>query len=98
MGRRRGRVLPRPRQPVGRGGADYHNPTGGIGGAAPAHSALTLRAVLAGFGLLLCAGGAIGLAVTGGGLPYVFGLSVLALIAAVDLLVIFRRKRRGEPG
>jgi hypothetical protein len=37
-----------------RGLPGYHDPTAGFGGAAPARSALTLRAVLAGFGLVFC--------------------------------------------
>src|SRR3954464_1359130 len=37
---------------------DYHDPTAGFGGAPPARSALTLRAVLAAFGLVFCAGAA----------------------------------------
>ena len=37
---------------------DYHDPTAGFGGAAPARSALTLRLVLASFGLIVCTLGA----------------------------------------
>ena len=37
---------------------DHHDPTAGFGGAAPARSALTLRAVLAAFGLVFCVGAA----------------------------------------
>ena len=37
---------------------DYHDPTAGIAGAAPARSALTLRLILAVFGLVVCAVGA----------------------------------------
>ena len=36
----------------------YHDPFAGIAGAAPTRSALTLRIVLAGFGLLVCSAGA----------------------------------------
>ena len=50
-----------------RGLPGYHDPTAGFAGAAPARSALTLRLVLAAFGL-------------------------------VDIVVILRRKARGEPG
>ena len=42
---------PRTRADYERGLPGYHDPTAGFGGAAPARSALTLRAVLAGFGL-----------------------------------------------
>jgi len=41
-----------------RGLYDYHDPTAGFGGAPPARSALTLRAVLAAFGLVFCTGAA----------------------------------------
>jgi hypothetical protein len=76
---------------------DYHDPTAGLAGAPPARSALTLRAVLAVFGLVVCAGAAAlsfaaGLAVAG----WVF--AVLAVVALLDLAVIVNRKRRGEPG
>ncbi|WP_114908208.1 DUF6343 family protein [Ornithinimicrobium murale] len=77
---------------------DHHDPTGGIGGAAPAHSALTLRLVLAVFGLLVCTVGAIWTLVVGGPLWLVIVLVVLAVVAVVDLVVIARRKGRGEPG
>jgi hypothetical protein len=78
--------------------ADYHDPLAGIGGAPPAYSALTLRLVLASFGLIVCAGGAILLAYAGAPVAFVVVFAVLALIGAVDIAVIVRRKRRGEPG
>jgi hypothetical protein len=84
-------------QPRTPGGPGYHDPTAGIGGAAPARSALTLRLVLAGFGLLVCAAGAVLLALAGVPAPWVVTFAVLALVAAVDIVVIARRKRRGEP-
>src|SRR5438270_313538 len=43
---------PRTREEDPRGLPGYHDPTAGFGGSTPARSALTLRAVLAGFGLL----------------------------------------------
>ena len=72
-------------------------PTAGVGGSTPARSALTLRAVLALFGLVVSAGGAwfsfnVGLP----GLGWV--LVVVAVVALVDLLWILVRKGRGEPG
>jgi Flp pilus assembly protein TadB len=80
-----------------RGLYDYHDPTAGIGGAAPTRSALTLRLVLAGFGLVFCTVAAV--------LAFVAGLTaggvvlvVLAVAAAVDLVWVAHRKRRGEPG
>jgi membrane protein implicated in regulation of membrane protease activity len=77
---------------------DHHDPTAGIGGARPAQSALTLRLVLAAFGLVVCvAGGVLFLAFD---VPVAFAvvLFVLAAFALVDLVVVARRKRRGEPG
>lgn len=70
----------------------------GFGGSPPAASALTLRLVLAGFGLVVCAGGAAWTAWAGGPTWWVVVLAVLAAVALVDLVVVARRKRRGEPG
>ncbi|MBO1750639.1 hypothetical protein J4G33_02345 [Actinotalea sp. BY-33] len=84
------------RHPAGR--PDHHDPTAGLGGAPPAHSALTLRLVLASFGLVVCTVGAV----LAAGAPELRGMMilmiVLAVVAAVDIVVIIRRKRRGEPG
>lgn len=77
---------------------DYHDPTAGIGGAPPAHSALTLRLVLATFGLVVCTVGAIWNAAADGPAWLTIVLAVLAALAVVDVGVIIRRKRRGEPG
>jgi Family of unknown function (DUF6343) len=80
-----------------RGLENYHDPTAGIGGAAPTRSALTLRLVLAVFGLLFC--GVTAVIAARADLPVlamVFG--ILALAALVDLVVVARRKARGEPG
>ncbi|MGY1839039.1 MULTISPECIES: DUF6343 family protein [unclassified Modestobacter] len=81
-----------------RGLPDHHDPTAGIGGAAPAQSALTLRFVLAAFGLVICT--VFGILTLTIDVPLVFPivLFVLAAVALVDLVVIARRKRRGEPG
>ncbi len=96
----------RPREDHGGGPVDYskglpdhHDPTAGIGGAPPAQSALTLRLVLAAFGLVFClVAGVLWLA--SDGLPAwpAVVLFVLAAVAAVDLVVVARRKVRGEPG
>ena len=77
---------------------DHHDPTAGIGGAPPAQSALTLRLVLAAFGLVVCVAG--GLLVRAAGAPTwsTVVLFVLAAVALVDLVVVARRKLRGEPG
>jgi hypothetical protein len=77
--------------------ADYHDPTAGFGGAPPARSALTLRAVLAAFGLVFCAGAAWISFAAGWSLSG-WVLAVVAVIAVVDLAVVLNRKRRGEPG
>lgn len=76
---------------------DYHDPTAGIGGSTPARSALTLRAVLAGFGLVVCVVGAVLAAQAGLGW-FAVVLAVIALVALVDLGWIGYRKWRGEPG
>ena len=89
---------PRSREDYARGLPDHHDPTAGIGGARPARSALTLRLVLAAFGLVVCvAGGILWLAAGVRTWPAVV-LFVLGAIAAVDIVVIARRKARGEPG
>lgn len=81
-----------------RGMVDHHDPTGGLWGAPPARSALTLRLVLAGIGLVACVAIAVRtVAVDGPGL-LVGAALVAAAVAVVDLVVIARRKRRGEPG
>jgi hypothetical protein len=90
-GKRRGR------SEYERGLDDYHDPTAGIGGAPPARSALTLRAVLAAFGLIFC-GVAAWLSFAAGRRPVGWALAVLAVVALVDLAVVLNRKRRGEPG
>ena len=87
-----------PKQRYRSGLPGYHDPTAGIGGAAPASSALTLRLWLAVFGLLVCTALAIWLYlidVPGG---FVIVLVVLAATAVIDIAVIVGRKRRGEPG
>lgn len=80
-----------------RGLPGYHDPTAGIGGAAPARSALTLRAWLAGFGVVACLVG-LGLAIHLGVVWFAWLMGVVAVVAAVDLAWILYRKARGEPG
>jgi len=94
MTKRRRRLT---REDFERGLDDYHDPTAGIGGAAPARSALTLRLVLAAFGLLFCAGAAWFAFAAGLGWLGVV-LVALAVIALVDLGWVAYRKHRGEPG
>lgn len=71
---------------------DYHDPTAGIAGAPPARSALGLRLVLAVFGLVVCAGGAVAFVLIDETAIGV-GLAVLALVAAIDAGVVVRRRR-----
>ena len=81
-----------------RGLPGYHDPTAGLGGAAPARSALTLRLILAVFGLIVCVVGGLGWLATA--LPAWPGVALLVLGAVTldDIVVILRRKARGEPG
>lgn len=87
----------RTREDYARGLPDYHDPTAGFGGAPPARSALTLRAVLAGFGLVFCAVASV-LTIRAGLTALGLVLAVLAVVAMVDLGWVIHRKRRGEPG
>ena len=87
----------RTREDYERGLPDYHDPTAGFGGASPARSALTLRAVLAGFGLVFCAVAAV-LTIRAGLTAFGAVLAVLAVVALADLGWVIHRKRRGEPG
>jgi membrane protein implicated in regulation of membrane protease activity len=79
------------------GRPDYHDPFGGVGGAPPAQSALTLRLILASFGFIAGVVGAIVFLILG---PLWFGVlfAVVALTALIDIIVVVRRKSRGEPG
>jgi hypothetical protein len=88
----------RTRRDYAQGLPDHHDPTAGFGGAAPAQSALTLRLVLAAFGLVICVVFAV--LAFAADVPVVFPvvLLVLAAVALVDLVVVARRKLRGEPG
>jgi hypothetical protein len=86
------------RERFARGMPGYHDPTAGIGGAPPAQSPLTLRLVLATFGLVVCTGGAILLGLAGAPVGFTVVVAVLAVPAVIDIPVIVHRKRRGEPG
>ena len=87
----------RSRADYARGLPDHHDPTAGIGGATPARSALTLRAVLAAFGLVVSAVGAW-LAFDAGLPAFGWVLVAVAVVALVDLVWVLVRKGRGEPG
>jgi membrane protein implicated in regulation of membrane protease activity len=88
----------RSREDYERGLPDYHDPTAGFGGAAPAQSALTLRLILALFGLVVCVAGGVIFLLAGVPVWVAVVLFVFAAVALVDLVVIIRRKARGEPG
>lgn len=87
----------RTREDYERGLPGYHDPTAGFGGSTPARSALTLRAVLAGFGLVFCAVAAV-LTLRAGLVAFGLVFAMLAAVALVDLGWVIYRKRRGEPG
>jgi hypothetical protein len=97
MSQKDNRRRKRTREDYERGLPDYHDPTAGFGGAGPTYSALTLRAVLAGFGVVFCTCGAV-LLIMAGLTALGVALAVLAAIAVVDLAWVIHRKRRGEPG
>ena len=82
----------------GKGREGYHDPFAGIAGAAPTRSALTLRIVLAAFGLLACSAGAVVLWIAGAPVVFPVIAALFATVAIVDLALVIRRKRRGEPG
>jgi hypothetical protein len=89
---------PRSREDYARGLPDHHDPTAGFAGAPPAQSALTLRLILAIFGLVVCTAGGIGWLATDLPVWPAVVLLVAAAVAVVDIVVILRRKARGEPG
>ncbi len=86
------------RRPQQRRRPGYHDPTAGVGGAAEASSALTLRLVLAGFGLVVCSGSAVWAVLVDAPTSVLVVAIVLAVAALIDLVVVARRKLRGEPG
>jgi hypothetical protein len=88
----------RTREEYEQGLPGYHDPTAGIGGAAPAQSALTLRLVLAAFGLVFCVVAGVLWLVTDLPVWPAVLLFVFGAVALVDLVVVARRKLRGEPG
>ena len=88
----------RSREEYERGLPDYHDPTAGFGGAAPAQSALTLRLILAAFGLVICVAGGVILLAAGVPVWVAVLFFLFAAVALVDLVVVIRRKARGEPG
>jgi hypothetical protein len=65
---------------------------------AEGRSALTLRMVLASFGLVVCGGAAVLFVLLELPVIFVSILVLLAVIAAVDLVIVGMRKHHGEPG
>ncbi|HEX3823904.1 MAG TPA: hypothetical protein VHV79_05535 [Mycobacteriales bacterium] len=88
---RRERVPPQPR-------FDLHDPTAGIGGAAPAASALTLRLWLAGAAIVGSVVGVVLTVVLRGPVALIVVLAVIGCTAVVDLCVVATRLHRGEAG
>lgn len=76
----------------------YHDPLAEIGGAAPAQSALTLRLFLAVVGLLFSIFGVIAFLFIKAPIWAVVLFAVVGLTAMVDIIVVTRRKLRGERG
>ncbi len=74
----------------------YHDPTTALGGT-PALSPLTLRLRLAALGLVLSLIGAVVFTALDLA-PIALAFGVVAVTAVIDLGVIQRRRRRGEPG
>lgn len=76
---------------------DYHDPTAGWAGAPPARSALTLRLLLAVFGVLTCTAAAVAFVIVVDE-PAIAGiLAALALVALIDAIVVTARKRTESP-
>lgn len=77
---------------------DYHDPTAGFAGAPPARSALTLRLILATFGVVVCGLGCAAFVFIASE-PVIAGiLAFFAAAGIADIVVVARRKLRGEPG
>lgn len=89
---------PRTRKDYSQGLPDHHDPTAGFAGAPPAQSALTLRLILALFGLVVCLAGGLGWLASDLPVWPAVVLFFFAAVAVVDLVVIVSRKARGEPG
>jgi hypothetical protein len=71
---------------------------GPMGDIPPARSALTVRIVLATFGFMVCAIGAIMFKRAGVPPALTAALGALAVVALVDIVVVARRKYHGERG
>jgi hypothetical protein len=91
-----GKYTPEEREARARPG--YHDPTAGFGGAPPARSALTLRLVLASFGLVVCGLASAAFVVMVHQAVFAAIFAFFGTVALVDVIVVARRKLRGEPG
>lgn len=76
----------------------YHDPLAEIGGAAPAQSALTLRLFLAVVGLLFSVFGVVAFLFIKAPIWVVVLFALVGFTALVDIIVVTRRKLRGERG
>jgi len=83
---------------VGRGRDITTRPPASLAPRRRGQPTLTLRLVLAAFGFIVCSIGAA-LAVTVVNAPMLAAvLAFLAAVAVADIIVVTRRKLRGEPG
>lgn len=89
------KYTPAEREALARPG--YHDLTDGWGGTPPARSALTLRLVLASFGLVVCGLGSAAFVVVTYQAVFAAIFGFLSAVALVDI-VVARRKLHGEPG
>jgi hypothetical protein len=76
----------------------YHDPTAGFGGAPPARSALTLGLVLASLGLVVCGLASAAFVAVAYQAVLAATFAFFGAVALVDIIVVARRKLRGEPG
>ena len=86
------------RERYAKGLPGYHDPTANWAGAPEAISALTARLVFAAFGLVCCVIAVVLFAVAGVGAGWIAAAAVVGAVLIVDIVVIVRRKLRGEPG
>ena len=76
----------------------YHDPFAGIGGAARAQSALTLRLVLAVAGLIFALAGVVAFVLVDARAWVLALFALVAVTALVDIVVVAHRKLHGESG
>ncbi len=76
----------------------HHDPTAGIGGAAPGQSAFDTSSRSGGLRVVQLRSAGDLAVLTEAPMALVIVTVILGAVAAIDLGVIVRRKRRGEPG